>query len=168
MQTICFNIRSDFTDSNIINWFFLILYWCFSEKGNKNGLIFCLGWCGSLLASPLYPLLASPLYPLLPTNLSLLRKTFKKGLKSSNWEKFRHHVDSDTPDLVSVVNQLNLRRERAKTMEIKILSGNADINGKLTEDQVKLIREGVKRRPLFCPGGQPSVRKRLTKIRRLC
>ena len=40
---------------NVFIGFFLILYWGFSQKMGKIGLLFCSGGCGRLPASPLYP-----------------------------------------------------------------------------------------------------------------
>ena len=60
------------SDSNVFNWFFVILYWCFSEKGEtigllswfytdvsqkkreKIGLLICSGGCLAPLPPPPY------------------------------------------------------------------------------------------------------------------
>jgi len=67
-------------------------------------------------------------------SLQISRKTFKNGLKSSNWEKFKSHTGSEGPDLLAVVDQLQQRRDRAKTMESRILRKDIETNGNVEKE----------------------------------
>jgi len=51
------------------------------------------------------------------------RNIFKKGINNSDWAKFTHNHDTE-PSITGIVNQLQLRRERAKSMEVKVLQAS--------------------------------------------
>ena len=51
----------------------------------------------------------------------MCRKSLKKGLRNANWERYHEQMNSDAPELWSVVSQLELRKERAISMESRVL-----------------------------------------------
>lgn len=49
------------------------------------------------------------------------RKSLKKGLRGATRDRFKDQMDIETPDLWSVASQLELRKERAMSMEDRVL-----------------------------------------------